>query len=393
MTTDIKTTAFYFGTRGLKLALSVIHLVALTGCSGYSSRRGLEQSTIPVQYKSSPKTRPVHALTLAILPTKDLRQKNEGTDSAYRYTYRGKSYRFTDLRRLRQGLSAELSGHLAQSLHRNSVFAKIVLVNDVKDARDADLILYSEVKRARGYVEDVEIKAPNGTVETSTSSRKVLSEFVLENLRIQRQADRRLVFDSDFGWSIYEDRSIRPEEVSTAAFEVLSAAISHVLDQFVVSVTQSDLSGNFIVRKKVAIASGEVGGPSLTSLAQVMPDGWNFTFTSSTAVPLGWNGGGKPCSHARAVAIQSWKFHRAIGPYRPTLNIWACHKTAELDYLHSSSQNAEYLGVNSAGMHYFVLGLGETNWKNYRSDLRKFFKVTAPSKRHVFRIRPAASDN
>ena len=99
----------------------------------------------------------MHKLTLAILPTKDSRERSEGTDLAHRYTYRGKSYRFTDLRGLKRGLSNELSGHIAQILHRKSIFRKIVLVNNSSDATDADLILTAAVKRARGYVEDLEL--------------------------------------------------------------------------------------------------------------------------------------------------------------------------------------------------------------------------------------------
>ena len=379
----------------LLFSLCVLQFVGVLGCGNQSGRRGLERPVIPVKYPPPAKVVPVHGLTLAILPIKDTRQTSEGTDSAHRYTYRGKSYRFTDLRRLKRGLSDELSGHLAQVFLRQSIFRKIILVNDLSDAADAELILTAEVKRARGYIEDLEIAKSNAkaNINTSTSSRQVLSEFVLENVQVRKGNSKQLLFDSDFGWSVFETRAIAEDAVSRGAFDVLADTVGHVLNQLALALKISDLSGAVTIKKEVMMLEVHSGGPMLDGLDKALPEGWGMTNTSSLSVPLGWRGSSSTCQNARLEAAQSWKFHRAIGPYRPTLDIWACNATVGLEYLHSSSKNAEYLGKRIDGTNYFVLGRGETNWKRYRRDLRKLFGVTEPTQRHVFRIKPAGSSN
>jgi|GEM_PF-3115036 len=373
----------------------VIQLIGFLGCSSQSQKRGLEHPTIPIKYESAAQVEPIHKLTLAVLPIKDSREWSEGTDSAYRYTYRGKSYRFTDLRGLKRGLSNELSGHIAQILHRKSIFRKILLVSDSSDAADADLILTAAVKRARGYVEDLGFTTlrKDTQVSTSTSARQVLAEFVLDNVRLRQKKSGKLLFDSDFGWSIFESRAVREDEEAVAAFGVLSDAVLHVLNQLSIAIKESDLSGDFFVQQRVTMSVGQTDDAILAALAEVLPQGWNITETSSVTAPLGWSTKSKICDKVRLSAAQSWKFHRAIGPYRPTLAVWACPAKVELSYMHSSSKNAEYLGKKSDGTNFFVLGLGETNWADYRRELRTFFKLTAPIKRHIFRLKPFKQTN
>ena len=395
MTTDAITFAPPRLWQSLVGTLFVIQLSGLIGCSSQSQQRGLKHPTIPIKYESVVQVEPAHKLTLAILPTKDSRERSEGTDLAHRYTYRGKSYRFTDLRGLKRGLSNELSGHIAQILHRKSIFRKIVLVNNSSDATDADLILTAAVKRARGYVEDLELASTQKNTQTGTSTlaRQVLAEFVLDNVVLRQKKGGELLFDSDFGWSIFESRPVGEDEDSVAAFGVLSDAVLHVLNQLSSALKESELSGAFIVQQKVTMLAGQSDGVMLTGLAGALPQGWGITETSSASVPIGWRAKPKTCDNAELRATQSWKFHRAIGPYRPKLSVWACDATVELSYMHSSSKNAEYLGKKSDGTNYFVLGLGETNWTDYRRELRHFFRLTAPVKRHIFQIKPSKLPN
>lgn len=366
--------------------LALAAMFVATGCLGSGGRRGFQQSSIPVTPYAKTTTSAQHALSIAILPVLDQRPRDEGTDRAYRFSYRGKSYGFTDLRSLKRGLSGELSGHIAQALHRAGMFKKIILVDAASDAGSVDLVLSSQVARARGYVEQADTQKEKPRTEDKTL--QLMSEFVLSDVRLSHtSSSAHMVFDSDFGWSIFEKREV--EDEVAAAYTVLGEALTRTLRQLVLALASSDLSGRTRIIKNVQFTSkASLPGP-FGLLAKQGPIGWKVAkLTETSSVPTGWQGSEVDCSSLILRSKQSWRFHRVLGPYQPSVKIWYCAASSALDYDMRADQSAEYLGRSSNGSHYFVKALGETNWKSCREDIVRHLNIIRPTKKYIFQLRP-----
>jgi len=345
---------------------------------------GFQRAELPYTYPSQVTSQPTHAINIAILPIRDARSVKDGTDSAYRYSYRGKSYGFTDLRGLRRSAERYITTILARHLLAKSVFSKIVLIDRMSDAGSVDLVLTAKLARARGYAQRKE--KSTDTSSSASTQRSVMSEFIISELTLAKRSDvSAVVFDGDFGWSIFEEREFQSEE--EAAWQVLSEAMRRTLDQMTKALKKADLSGGFLVNKQVKYEEDNQSDQEFGLLATKAPLNWKVvSLIETSTAPNGWKAKNAACKRLSMRAQQSWRFHRVLGPYQPELVLWSCASTTRFLYDVKTEHPAEFLGTGQKGRLFFLRSLGETNWRTARDDVRRHLKLVPPKQRYLFQL-------
>jgi len=378
--------------RRKRMILAVFAGFASMACAGsLDGKQGFKRASFHYVYPTSLKSAVRQDIKVAILPIIDARLPREGTARAHRYSYRGKSYGFTNLSGLERGIGHQLSGVLAKHLHGASIFSQIILVENADQAMEADLLLSAKVDRARGYVEQAAKNTQTAT--TAIQGLQVMAEFVLSDVKLVKpRKPETSIFKSDFGWSIFEKRTL--EEPKEAAWVVLGDAIRNTMNQLAFALRESDLSGEIEVLKEVHFESEAKVESGFGELSVRAPPSWSVqTATASFSSPVGWLGSEAKCTSVVLSAIQTWHFHRVLGPYRPSVTLWHCPSSTHLDYNFRAEQSAEYLGRNVSGAHYFIFALGETNWKTCREDVRAHLRIIPPTQKYVFKLRPSKSND
>jgi hypothetical protein len=340
---------------------------------------GCARGTLPYPITSvAAREEPVHKLRVAVVPFVDARDGTEGSDDAEAFEYRGVELQHTDLDEVRGALA--ITEAVARHLAASRIFSQIILVDRASDAPEADLVLSAHVKRARGYVEAKERKKES---KRPLDERTVMAEVHIAGLELREaKAERRLLVRSDFGWSILEERKAVPEPPSPWA--ILSEALYHANDQLAASLATADLSGAYVVRDKVALETATATTAIFGSLERSSPPGWTFALVKTGAVPLGWRGAAS-CEEAAIADRQTRRFHRALGPYQPTVRLWACDGKVALSYDALTEFPSHYLGRRGE-VHYFSLSLGENNWPKAEAQIGAHLGLTPPSHRHTFEV-------
>lgn len=357
-----------------RLAVLVwLPLALLSGCA----RLSLPYAVSRVQARPAP----AHELKVAVVPFADARSRADGPDDAEGFVYRGVDFAHTDLSDVSGSIESAITHAVASHLAQSRVFRQVILVDRASDAPEADLILSARIRRARGYVEANERKK---TSPLPLDERTVLAEVLIADLELREsKAARRLLLRSDFGWSIQEERKAVPEPPDP--WSVLSEALFETNDQLVRALAAADLSGTYVVRDSVAL---EPVRSSTTAafgeLATHAPPGWTFE-PAEAALPIGWRGTGQ-CAAAQLTDRQTQRFHRALGPYKPRVRLWACTGRTALSYDAKADFPARYLGRSARGVHYFSLALGQSNWPSAESQIARHVGAVAPDRRHVFEI-------
>jgi hypothetical protein len=333
-----------------------------------------------------------HALKVAVLPIADGRLEEEGDDDEDRFVYRGTEYVGTRLERLGPEPLTVLTERLAQHLAGAGVFETVILVLDPDDAPEADLLLESSLLRARGYVEPERssVGAPVRTSSAAPAQRRVLAEFVLRRVRV-RDARRpeRLLFDADAGWSLAETRT------ATAALDpygVLAEAMQEALDGLCEALLAAELSSGAAIPPEVHLSpapAGEGSPDPLGALAARAPTGWTAERAVVGELPLGWRGEPR-CDRLTLTQGATRRFHRALGPYRPAVTLWACPLDARLSFDARVDFPARLLGESADGHRWFGHALGESNWPEPEIELVRALGLVRPSSRHIFEVGPGA---
>ncbi len=321
-----------------------------------------------------PRSVPRHPLRVAVLPLVDARSPDERPSADGRFVYRRTEYRGTVMDDLRGRPVDRVTEVLARHLARRRVFAQIVLVRRAEQASDADLYLEGRIRRLRGYVE---ANPPPEESGRPLDERKTLAEVLLEDLRL-RTKDGQVRLHVDAGWSRVDTvRTTPPPE----PWPVMSAALRVALDQLCALIDDADLSGGFEVRDRVGLAattSSVSRSAPFGDLATDGPYGWRYDLGPSSA-PTGWRGP-PTCAQAVFTWRQTRRFHRATGPYRPRVRLWACPVEAPFRFDGAVPFAAERLGVGPGGR-YFIWTLGETNWPRAAAELRHRLRVRAADRR------------
>lgn len=347
----------------------LLALVLLAGCA---------RTVIPYDLsKVEVAPRPVHRKTLAILPLVDGRRAKEAPDPGGRFVYRRIEYVGTPLDSLSGNPMWHLTEILGQHLARTNRFARVMLVLNPQQAPEADLFLSGRVLRARGYVE---ADAPKEASGRPPNERKILSEVALEDLRIVDRANR-VLFDVDVGWSVASERTVT-EEASLEPWGVLADTMQVALTKLSDEIASADLSGAFVVAEAVSLA--ETATVGFEALEGATPAGWRFVATSSATGPVGWSGE-IACRHVRFEQRQTLRFHRFLGPYRPSVDVWSCPDDAALSYDARADFPAKYVGARGR-RRYFVHRVGRSNWPKAEDELIRFLDVVPPPGRHVFEL-------
>ncbi len=384
---------------------ALVALLPLLGAGlGCATRR------IPYPLERVPAGRaPVHPLRVAIPPLIDARAPEDREDEAEAFVYRGVEYDFTDLSQLAGGVGGQLAVLLGQHLARRRVFAQIQLVRSAEDAEGADLVLTGAVRRARGYVEAEAPEPPTPPrvrpgappklaappVATSTAGqRRVLGEVFLSNLVLtERSGARRALLDVDVGWAIDEARPVG-EDGPPSPWAVLGEVLLPAAEQLAEVVSGADLSGAEPLRRRVELpgwrevsstttaASSATVAPGLDALRP--PPGWRLE-EPSPGVPEGWSG--PACPARRLVARQSHRYHRVLGPYRPSVLVWRCPPEARLRLDMRAELPAVALGRDARGASLLVHAVGETNWPGAAEELAAWFGLARPDG-HVYELAP-----
>lgn len=322
--------------------------------------------------------KPAHGLTLAILPLRDARLKNELPDKKGRFIYRKVEYKGTQLEKLPGNAMWRLTEVLGQHLARTNHFEKVMLVLSRGQASDADLFLDGKVLRARGYVE---ANPPDEKSGRPPEERKVLSEVAFTELRVTDR-DGRVLMDVEVGWSTFGVERQREDQEPLDPWKILAKTMRVALTKLSDEMAGADLSGGYVVAEKVgATTTGTVG---FAALGDVTPDGWRFTETSTGSAPVGWTGEAR-CRAARFEQRQTIRFHRFLGPYRPGVDLWSCPKDVAFSYDARADFPAQYVGERSE-RRYFLHTVGKTNWPKAIEELTKVLGVTPPENRHTFEL-------
>jgi hypothetical protein len=167
---------------------------------------------------------------------------------------------------------------------------------------------------------------------------------------------------------------------------VLAETLFVALDRASAEIAKADFSGKYDVRSRVGLEMAPTASPDLFGeLPQGAPHGWKFVETSSTAAPIGWRGE-KRCVEAHVEQQQSLRFHRALGPYRPTVWLWSCPVDASYTFDGRVEFPSLYLG-DRAGRRYFIHTLGETNWPNAGEEVVAHLGIVRPPKRYIFELK------
>ncbi|MFO0728635.1 MAG: hypothetical protein U1E65_32965 [Myxococcota bacterium] len=344
--------------------------------------------------------------TIAILPFEDGRAADDRQDGPSIFVYGGVDFIHTDLDELRGGPRYAFAEAMARALVAAHSFARVVLVERAEDAPEADFILSATLRRARGYVEANErpdpeeaeksgnpkvLRAP--AAKKSKDERSVLAEVWLEDVTIRSAKDpAKKLLRADLGWSIWAEKKAVPEPPDPWA--ILSEAMAVAHGQLTSLLDEADLSGAVIAEDAVEIgrtktASVATHTSSVALFAAVrgnIPPGWRERGGPKEPWPLGWKGDRGRCTSLALEERQSQRFHRALGPYRPTVTLSLCSAASHLRFDPLVEFPAEYVGTVAGGAHLFLHAVGKSSWRGAVRDLSRFLGPTPPPLRHVFEV-------
>lgn len=364
----------------------VLVLVLLLGLGGCATAR----VPYPLE-RTPPRTRAVHARTIAVLPLTDARQGPDRDSKEPVFVYRGVELNPTRLDRLAGTPERDLSELLARHLVQGGVFARVVLVDHPKEAPDAELFLRARLRRARGYVEarprDAEAVARRGLPPSAVDERTVMAEVWLEGLEVVERGGGAPLFRADVGWSIAEDRAVGEDALDP--WSILGEALWVAHEQAAELLRTADLSGATRVQDDVALGRAPVSSthsPDLAALAEVAPPGWALTTTTSTTPPPGWRRLAGACRGGALSAQHTQRFHRVLGPYVPRVELWWCGADSHLRYDPTVEFPAVYLGQGTHGEQLWVHQVGASGWDGAAEQLAAFFRVVPPPGRYVFEV-------
>jgi hypothetical protein len=324
---------------------------------------------------------PIHPRRIAVLPFRDARTPEEGPDGAGRFTYRGMELAHTDLDDLVGSPLSQVTEIVGRHLARSHTFAQVILVESLAQAPEADLVLIGRVPRIRGYVEADEPPKSSGRPK---NERYVLAEVVLSDVEILDAKTKQRLFSVDVGWSLEDKRSIDREEIDP--WQVLGEALFKTVSDLILEMREADLSGGYVVQERVDLDEHPGAGGIFGALDGRAPNGWRFVRSTTVSEPSGWKGAAPRCEEARLEQKQTLRFHRVLGPYRPSILIWACPGDSSLSYDALEEFPARYLGRRANGAHYFVRSIGQTNWPDAIAQIGRHLEIEPPKDRYVFRI-------
>ncbi|MBK8012336.1 MAG: hypothetical protein IPK13_13385 [Deltaproteobacteria bacterium] len=240
---------------------------------------------------------------------------------------------------------------------------------------------------------------PSPNAERPSPRRRVLAEVVLSDLRIRRMDGRRpttVLMECDAGWSIDERRAV--EDQRRAAWMVSAEALRVALDRYGRVLEGADLSGRLRVRDRVHLAGRALAGPEAGALAGTMndtmndtmkdmmkalarrvPPGWAFSVAAEPGRPHGWSVD-LGCIEGRFVAQQTLRFHRLLGPFVPSVRVWACPAEIEAHYDEHAEFAAQYLGTAPRGGHFFAYSVGPKNWPGAVREVAEHFRAKMPGR-------------
>jgi hypothetical protein len=350
----------------------IILLLLLAGCS---------HAEIPYELaRVKPLPDTVHPYKVAMIPLADDRVTGDGPDADV-FQYRGIEYAATDLGDLRGDVRHRITELVAAHLAKARLFAQVILVLDKSQAPEADLVLSGRIYRMRGYVEAA---APDPRSGRDPDQRMVLSEVIIKDLVLSdaRNPERELL-KIDAGWSTHEPRAVGP-----TPWTVLAETLFVALDRAAEEIARADFSGKYDVRARVGLELARTSSTSAVfgELESGAPHGWKFVETSSASSPIGWRGE-KRCREAQLEQQQALRFHRALGPYRPTVWLWSCPDDASYVFDGRVEFPSVYLGDREGGRRYFVHTLGETNWPNATAELTQHLGIVPPGQKYVFELK------
>lgn len=350
-------------------------LVACTAGGGFAGFGG----GLPAELGPGVRTpTPTHPLRVALLPIVDDRRGPDGEEPDELYVYRGTTYRATQVGETgapTPRLTEVVARHLAQS----RAFAQVILVLNESQAPEAELFVEGRLTRLRGYVE---AEAPPAKSGRPADERQVLAEVLIKNLKV-RDRTGRVYFDGDVGWSIVEARRL-PAGVEPDPWDILGEALRVGLEAWIAEIRAADLSGRVVVLGKAAAKASTTGTVALEGLSEHLPPGWALATRTATATPIGWRGPAS-CDALHFRQQQSFRFHRALGPYHPGVTIWRCPDHLQFRYGGQAEFPARFLGT-LPGQLYFSLAIGESNWRDAEAEFARLLNVQPPSTRHLFEL-------
>lgn len=334
----------------------------------------------------------IHAKKVALLPLIDSRLPAEGSDDAEGFDYRGIEYTHTALTDLSGPPLFRITEMLAQHLARAHIFDQVILVLSPDQAPEADLIMQGHLRRMRGYVE---ARPPDPKTGRPKNERYVLAEVFFEDIEVRdaKQNDR-ILLRVDAGWSIDEKRMYDGDR-EPDPWPVLGEALHRAVSDFASELEHADLSGKLLVKDKVRLnadapedaADAEAArARPFAALAETPPEGWALVKSSTASKPLGWRGDAGRCAELRLEQRQTVRFNRTLGPYRPSLILWACPNDQRLTYDALEEFPARYIGVRADGSLFFMRTLGESNWPTALEELRGYLAITPPRGRYNFEV-------
>ncbi|MBI2376812.1 MAG: hypothetical protein HYV07_22630 [Deltaproteobacteria bacterium] len=308
------------------------------------------------------RTRP---LSVAILPLVDAR---DAEDSADGFVYRGVELDHTDLSRLEKSASFELTERLARHLVAARSFAKIVLVDEAPAPSEVDLVLRGKIRRARGYVE-AEARADDPKL-------LVIAEVVLSEIELL--GSRGVVASADLGWSIAEDR-VAPVD----PYVVLSEAMDRTFDQLVTLIDRSELEP---LLTSTELARARTSSIAFSSLAVNAPAG--FHAQTRRGVPSGWrvDPAAGSCESVLFEAAGRLSFHRALGPFVPSVEVWSCPARNRYVLKGAGATSgplelvATYVGLTPDRSRVFVLKMGKSAWTRAQEEIARALTLEAPAR-------------
>lgn len=310
---------------------------------------------------------PVRPLRVAVLPLIDGRRTEPAEGGLY--TYRGRTYRGTDLDRMEPDGAAGLTEAVARQLVHEAVFREIVLVLRRDQAPEADLFISGRVVRARGYVES----------EPSESGQVwVLGEVEIADVRVEDE-EGRLRFHGETGWAFH--RRVSLAQSRSDPWRVLSEALAVSVNRLADVWREADFR-SFEARETVQVTQDET---DFTRLDRLTPPGWASTGPEASARPRGWAGRAR-CIHRGFEALQTLRFHRLLGPYVPAVHVWRCPADVELAWMREERFPARLLGTDEEGRWLFVSQVGASNWPRADEAIERALAPEPPPTRHVFRL-------
>lgn len=370
------------GRRRAGRALTLLPLLSLGACSHAQIPYPLEQ--LP------PARRALHPLRVAVLPLEDAREPAEVEAEDGLFSYGGLDYEPTELDALAAPPGVVLAELLARHLVRAGSFREVVLVRAPSDAPEAALLLRGRIRRARGYVEAAG-QRPGPPPPAPT--RRVIAEVFLSDVElVEPGPEGRRRLHADLGWSILEDRPAEPAPPS--AWQVLGEALFESHQQLARLLEEAVLDGSFVVQDQAHLQPARARSSSVASPLRALParapPGWEFRLDPDPSAPLGWRSSGT-CEGGRYQARQTQRFHRVLGPYRPSVRVWLCPAALPLELDHGVEFPAIYLGTTPSAEHAFLWRLGPSSWPSAERELQAELEVSAPAQRYLFRINGGTS--